>query len=89
VRPGEWVLVIEIPETGRLADGRPAPAGTPEDDVYYPIVFRDAGEIRPADPAVAEMRAIFPESGDEPGPREPRRMSADPSCIVCGREHQR
>src|SRR5436305_8401080 len=50
--PDEWTLVIEIPETGRLANGEPAPAGTPGDDVYYPIVFRDAGEIRPADPAV-------------------------------------
>jgi hypothetical protein len=65
--PDEWVLVVEIPETGRLADGTPAPAGTPDDDVYYPLVFRDAGEIRLADPTVEELREVFfPGSGGTP-----------------------
>jgi len=36
-------------------------------------------------PTAQDMRAIFP--GDEPGPHEPRRMGADPVCIVCGTNH--
>ena len=63
--PGEWTLVIEARPAARCEDGSPAPAGTPEDDLCHPIVFRDSSEIRPASPDVEEMRAIFfPEPGD-------------------------
>ena len=57
--PDEWVLGVEIPGTARLADGTPAPDGTPDDETYYPVVFRDSGEIRLPDLTVDELRDVF------------------------------
>ncbi len=57
--PDEWVLCVEIPGTARLADGTPAPEGTPADETYHPIVFRDSSEIRLPDPGVEELRDVF------------------------------
>ena len=42
----EWQIVVEVRELATLQDGSPAPAGTPDKDLYYPICFRDDSEIR-------------------------------------------
>ena len=47
--PDEWSLVIEAPAAIRTGDGEPC----------YPVVFRDATEIRLPDPTVEELREIF------------------------------
>jgi hypothetical protein len=48
--PDEWQIVIQHPELAQLEDGSPAPAGTPADQAFYPVCFRDSSEIRPAEP---------------------------------------
>ncbi len=63
--PDEWTFCIEVPETARLANGTPAPADTPDDDTYFPIVFHDASEIRLPDPT-AEPAADAVEDGATP-----------------------
>jgi hypothetical protein len=45
--PDEWLVCVLARELGELEDGRSAPAGTAEDDVFYPCCFRDATELRP------------------------------------------
>ena len=44
--PDEWDVMIGARELATLEDGSPAPDGTPKDELCYPCVFRDAGEIR-------------------------------------------
>ena len=39
-------MVVEAREVATLEDGSPALDGTEDDALYYPAVFRDAGEIR-------------------------------------------
>jgi hypothetical protein len=51
--PDEWQITVQTPELAQLEDGTPAPEGTPEEEAYYPAVFREASEIRP----VAEAEA--------------------------------
>jgi len=46
VGPDEWHLAILAREICTLEDGTPAPAGTPDEDLYYPAVFRDSSEIK-------------------------------------------
>ena len=87
VGPDEWELCVIALEAARLADGFPAPEGTPEEDLFHPVVFRDSSEIRPRDPSLEDMRAIFPEADDDPGPHEAKYLDQGPSCIVCGKEH--
>ena len=58
----EWQIVVQSPELAELEDGTPAPEGTPEQEAYYPAVFRDASEIRPAPEAEPERRRP-PEAG--------------------------
>jgi hypothetical protein len=87
--PDEWQVAVGDRRVAAAEDGtRPAP-DTPDDDLWFPTCYRDASELRPASPTLDEMRAIFPESGDEPGPHEPRRAGTSPMCTVCGREHVR
>jgi hypothetical protein len=50
----EWQITVQAPELARLADGTPAPEGTPEEEAYYPAVYRDASEIRPVPEAEPE-----------------------------------
>jgi hypothetical protein len=52
--PDEWQVVVQAPELAQLEDGTPAPEGTPEEAAYYPAVFREASEIRPAPEADPE-----------------------------------
>ena len=48
--PDEWSVCIEAPAAVTLdEDGEP----------LYPVVFRDASEIRLPDPSVEELREIF------------------------------
>jgi hypothetical protein len=44
--PDEWTIVVTAREAAMLEDGTPAPDGTPDDDLYQPVVFRDSSEIR-------------------------------------------
>jgi hypothetical protein len=43
---GEWEIVVEARELATLEDGSPAPDGTPDDELLYPVCFRDATEIK-------------------------------------------
>jgi len=45
--PDEWQVCVEAREVAVLEDGSPAPDGTPDDDLYYPLCFRDSSEIKP------------------------------------------
>jgi len=45
--PDEWEVCVEAREVAVLEDGSPAPDGTPDDDMYHPLCFRDASELRP------------------------------------------
>ena len=46
--PDEWLVTIEDRRAAELEDGTPAPAGTPDDQLLFPMCFRDASELRPA-----------------------------------------
>ena len=46
--PDEWYVCVEARELARLDDGSPAPAGTADEDLFYPCCFRDGSEIRHA-----------------------------------------
>jgi hypothetical protein len=45
--PDEWSVMVDLP---RLEDGTPAPADADDEDIFYPVCFRDSSELR----AVAE-----------------------------------
>jgi hypothetical protein len=51
--PDEWLVCVEVRDLASLHDGRPAAAGTAEEDLFYPCCFRDATEIRPCAATVA------------------------------------
>ena len=44
--PDEWLVIIEDRRVAELADGTPASAGTPDEDLLFPMCFRDASERR-------------------------------------------
>lgn len=44
--PDEWQARVEARQVATLEDGSPAPDGTPDDDLYFPLCFRDSSEIR-------------------------------------------
>jgi hypothetical protein len=46
--PDEWHVCVEARELATLEDGSPAPAGTADEDLFFPCCFRDASEIRRA-----------------------------------------
>ncbi len=46
--PDEWHVCVEVRELAMLDDGRPAPDGIADQDLYFPCCFRDATEIRRA-----------------------------------------
>ena len=50
--PDEWQVCVEDRAVAVLRDGRPAPRGTASRNLYYPMCFRDSGEIRRPAPAV-------------------------------------
>jgi len=41
--PDEWECVIYDRRVARLEDGSPAPDGTPDEDLYFPLCRRHAG----------------------------------------------
>jgi hypothetical protein len=43
--PDEWRVVVEVRHLATLEDGSPAPDGTPDYDLWFPVCFRDASEI--------------------------------------------
>jgi hypothetical protein len=43
--PDEWTVLVQAREVAELADGTRAPEGTPEDEVWCPLCFRDASEL--------------------------------------------
>ena len=46
VGPDEYQVVIEVPELAVRADGSKPTSRTPRRNLYYPMCFRDASEIR-------------------------------------------
>lgn len=46
--PDEWLVVVEDRAVAQLEDGSPAPADVADDDVFFPMCFRDSSEIRAA-----------------------------------------
>ncbi len=43
----EWQVCVEAREVATAEDGTPAPDGTPDEDLWHPVVFRDSSEIKP------------------------------------------
>lgn len=43
--PPEWQVLVQDRSVAELEDGTAAPEGTPDDDLYWPRVFRDGSEI--------------------------------------------
>ena len=44
--PDEWEVCVQAPGLGRTAEGGiPAP-GVPDEEQYFPLVFRDSSELR-------------------------------------------
>jgi len=44
--PDEWQVCVQAPGLGRTEEGGiPAP-GVPDDELFFPVVFRDSSEIR-------------------------------------------
>jgi hypothetical protein len=41
----EWQVLVDAREVAELEDGTPAPEGAPEDELFYPLCFRDSSEI--------------------------------------------
>jgi hypothetical protein len=52
--PDEWLVTIEDRRLAVLQDGRPAPAGTADEDLLFPQCFRDSSELRPSPQARTE-----------------------------------
>ena len=52
--PDEWLVTIEDRRVAELEDGTPAPAGTPDEQLLFPMCFRDASELRQAGRTVAQ-----------------------------------
>jgi hypothetical protein len=52
--PDEWLVTIEDRRVAELEDGTPAPASTPDDQLLFPMCFRDARELRQAGRSVAQ-----------------------------------
>ena len=46
--PDEWRVRVDARDLATLDDGTPAPPGTPDGELCYPCVFRDASELRHA-----------------------------------------
>ena len=46
--PDEWLVCVTSRQVATEEDGTPALPGTPDDDLYFPMCFRDASEIRAA-----------------------------------------
>ncbi len=46
--PDEWEVCVEDRGLAVLEDGSVPPPGTPEDNLLYPVCFRDSTEIRRA-----------------------------------------
>jgi hypothetical protein len=45
--PDEWQVIVEARELATRKDGTPVSKDTADRNLYYPICFRDASEIRP------------------------------------------
>jgi hypothetical protein len=45
--PDEWYVCVEVRELAVLHDGRQAPPGTADRNLYYPCCFRDSSDLRP------------------------------------------
>jgi len=48
--PDEWLVIIEDRRLAELEDGTPAPAGTPDEHLLFPMCFRESAELRQAGP---------------------------------------
>ena len=46
----EWQVSVESREVATAEDGTPAPADTPDEDLYWPCCYRDCSEIKQRPP---------------------------------------
>jgi len=44
--PEEWLIAITDRQAAKLADGSPAPGGAPDDQLWWPVAYREESEIR-------------------------------------------
>lgn len=44
--PDEWLIAVESRDVATAEDGTPAPADADDEDVWFPMCFRDSSEIR-------------------------------------------
>lgn len=44
--PEEWRVAVEVRELATLGNGTPAPEDTADEDLYYPVCFRNPDELR-------------------------------------------
>ena len=42
----EWQVCVEDMAVATAEDGTPAPDGTPDEDLWHPVVYRDSSELR-------------------------------------------
>ncbi|MGA2830329.1 MAG: hypothetical protein ABSF03_29950 [Streptosporangiaceae bacterium] len=42
----EWQVCVADRQVATAEDGTPAPDGTPDADLWHPVVFRDSSELR-------------------------------------------
>ena len=76
--PDEWYVCVEVGELAVLRDGRRAPRGTANRNLYYPCCSRDRSEIRPRTASSGAASATRPGAG---GNRDrARRPSRIPSA---------
>jgi hypothetical protein len=57
--PGEWRVCVEVRELAQLEDGSAAPEGTPDEDLFYPVCFRDASELRSVEQGAVDLVATW------------------------------
>ncbi len=44
--PDEWQVQVDAPQVAQTEDGEVPPAGTPDEDLWHPLCFRDGSELR-------------------------------------------
>lgn len=55
--PDEWQVCVQTPGLGRTAEGEIPEPGVADDEVFFPVCFRDSSEIREPAPEAAHLEA--------------------------------
>jgi len=69
--PDEWRVCVEDRDVAMLEDGRRAPRHTAPRNLYYPMCFRDASEIRRRTPQPVLRPATVAVRQSAPAARKP------------------